>query len=72
MIRVLRKMTNWKTFGPDSVQGYWLKNLTPSKDKFVVYLQDCLDSGVVSEWLTKKRTVLIQKDKAKENISSNY
>ena len=37
-----------------------------------MYLQECLDSGVVSGWLTKGRTVLIQKDKTKENIASNY
>ena len=46
--------------------------MTPLHDKLVVYLQDCLDSGVVCDWLTKGRTVLIQKDKAKENIASNY
>ena len=26
-------------------------------------MQDCPDSGVVSDWLTKGQTVLIQKDK---------
>ena len=36
------------------------------------YLRECLDSGEVSDWLTKGRTVLAQKDKAKENIASNY
>ena len=41
-------------------------------DKLVVYLQDCLDSGVVPDWLTRGRTVLIQKNKAKGNIPSNY
>ena len=38
----------------------------------MVYLQECLDSGVVPGWLIKGRTVLIQKDKAKRNIASNY
>ena len=65
MMRVMRKMPNWKTPGPDNVQGYWLENLTPLHDRLVVYLQECLDSGVVSGWLTKGRDVLIQKDKAK-------
>ena len=54
------------------VQGYWLKNLTPLHDKLVVYLQDCLGSGKVPDWLTKGQAVLIQKDKAKGNIASNY
>ena len=34
MIRVMRKMPNWKAPGPDNVQGYWSKNLTPSHGKF--------------------------------------
>ena len=33
MIRVMRKMPNWKAPGPDNVQGYWSKNLTPSHGK---------------------------------------
>ena len=56
MMRVLKKMTNWKHPRPDIVQGYRLKNLknlTPSHEKLVMYLQDCLDSGVVPNWLTK-------------------
>ena len=72
MIRVMRKMPNWKAPGPGNVPGYWLKNLTPLYDKLIVYLQDRLDSGVVPDWLTKGRTVLIQTDKAKGNIASNY
>ena len=38
----------------------------------MVYLQNCLDSGVILEWLTKGRTVLIQKDKPNGNIASNH
>ena len=72
MMRVMRKMPNWKAPVPDNVQCCWLKNLTPLRNKLVVYLQDCLDSGVVRDWLTKGRTVLIQNDKAKGNIASNY
>ena len=32
MMRELRKMPNGKAPGPDIVQGYWLKNLTPLDD----------------------------------------
>ena len=37
-----------------------------------VFLQDYLDSWVVPDWLKKGRTVLIQKDKAKGDIATNY
>ena len=60
MMRILRKIPNWKARGPGNVQGYWLENLTPLNDKLTVYLQDCLDSLVITDWLTKGRTVLIQ------------
>ena len=59
MMRVLRKIPNWKASGPDN-------------GKLLVHLQDCLDSGVVPDWLTKGQIVLTQKDKAKGNIASNY
>ena len=48
------------------------KVITPLRDTLVAYLQDCLDSGLVFDWLTKGRTVLIPKDMAKRNIARNY
>ena len=39
MMRVMRKIPNWKAPGPDNVQGYWLKKLTPLHGKLVLYLQ---------------------------------
>ena len=71
-MRVMRKMPNWKAPGLANVQGYWLKNLIPLHDKLVVYLQDCLDPGVVPDRLTRERTLLIQNDKVKGNVASNY
>ena len=46
------------------------KNLTSLHEKLV--MQDSLDSGVIPDWLTRGRTVLIQKHKGKGNITSNY
>ena len=57
---IMRKMPNWKALGLDNVRGHWLKNLIPLHDKLVVYLQDCLNSGVPPDWLTRGRTVLIR------------
>ena len=53
IMRVMIKMPNWKAPGPENIQGYWSKSLTPLHDKLLVYLQDFLDSGVVPDWLTK-------------------
>ena len=35
-------------------------------------LKECLDSGFASSWLTRGRTLLLQKDKSKGNVSSSY
>ena len=51
LMRVLRKMSNWKTPGPDNIIGHWLENLISLHDKLLVYFQDCLDFGVVPNWL---------------------
>ena len=51
LMRVLRKMSNWKTPGPDNIIGHWLENLISLNDKLLVYFQDCLDFGVVPNWL---------------------
>ena len=49
MRRVIIKMPNWKSPGPDNVQGYWLKSLTSLHEKLVMLLQECLDSWVVPD-----------------------
>ena len=35
-------------------------------------LNECLDSGFVPSWLTRGRTSLLQTDKSKDNVASNY
>ena len=69
---IIMVIINLESPAPDNVQGYWLKNLTPLHDKLVVYLLDCLDSGVVPDCLTSRRRAFIQKNKAKEPIPINY
>ena len=53
------------------VQGFWLKNVTSMHTYLTQYLAHCLE-GDTPEWMTKGRTVLIQKDKSKGIESSNY
>ena len=35
-------------------------------------LKECLDSGFVPSWLTRGSTSLLQRDKGKGNLASNY
>ena len=64
-------MPNWKSPGPDVVQGFWLKNFSSLHERVSLLLKECLDSGFVPSWLTRRRTSLLQKDN-KGNVAGNY
>ena len=70
--KILGRMPNWKSPGPDVVQGFWLKNFSSLHGRVRLQLTECLDSGFVPSWLTRGRSSLLQKDKSKGNLASNY
>ena len=70
--KILGRMPNWKSLSLGLVQGFWLKNFSSLHERVRSQLKECLDSGFVPSWLTKERTALLQKDKSKGNIASNY
>ena len=61
-------MSNWKSLGPDLVQGFGLKNFSSLHERVRLQLKECLDSVFVPGG----RTSLSQKDKSKGNVASNY
>ena len=65
-------MPNWKSPGPDLVQGFWLKSFSSLHERVRLQLKECFNSGFVPRWLTRGRTSLLQKDKSKGNVASNY
>ena len=69
---ILGRMPNWKSPGPDLVKGFWLRNFNSLHGRVGSQLKKCLYSGFVSSWLTRGTTTLLQKDKSKGNIASNY
>ena len=70
--KILTRMPNWKSPGSDLVQGFWLKNFSSLHERVRLQLKECLDNGFVPSWLTRGRTSLLQKDKSKGNVASNY
>ena len=40
-------MSNWKSPGPNNIQGFWLKNLTKMHDKLLHNLIQCIEEGNV-------------------------
>ena len=70
--KILVRMPNWKSPGPDLLQGFWSNNFSSLHERARLQLKECLDSGFAPSWLTRGRTSLLQKDKSKGNIASNY
>ena len=69
--KILRRMPNWKSPGPDLVQGFWLKNFSSLHERVRFKLKERLDSGFLPSWFTRGRTSLLQKDKNKGNEAIN-
>ena len=70
--KVLRKMLNWEAPSLNFVQGFSLKNFKSIQERLRRNLQIYLDNGNVPIWITKGKTILIQKDKEKGKETSNY
>ena len=62
--KILGRMQNWKSPGPDLVRRFWLKNFSSLHERVRLQLKECLDSGFMPSWLTRGRTSLLQKDKS--------
>ena len=45
--KILARMPNWKSPGPDLVQEFWLKNFHSLHERVRLQLKECLDSGFV-------------------------
>ena len=70
--KILGRMPNWKSPGPDLVQGFWLKNFSSLHERVRLQLKECLHSEFVPIWLTRGGTSLLQKNTSKGNVASNY
>ena len=68
--KILGRMPNWRLPGLDLVQRS--KNFSSLYGRVKQQLKECLDNGFVPSWLSKRWTALLQKDKSKDNIASNY
>ena len=47
-------------------------NFSSLHERVRLQLKQCLDSGFVPSWFTRGRTSLLEKDKSKGNVASNY
>ena len=72
MKKILGRLPKWKSPGPDLVQGFCLNNFSSLHERVRLQPKECLDSVFVPSWLTRGRTLLLQKDKSKGSVISYY
>ena len=72
MKKILGRIQNWNSPCPELVHGFWSRIVSSFHERVRLQLNKCLDSGLVPSWLVRGRTSLLQKDKSKGNIASNY
>ena len=68
----LKKVSNRKTPGHDGIHGFWFKKFTSLQERLALEMNKCLQTAHVPEWMTKRRTTLIQKDPSKGSAPNNY
>ena len=69
----VKKIPNWKSPGPDGVQGYWLKRLTTLHARIAKQMDNIISNREdTPKWMTLGKTVVCQKDPIKENAVDNY
>ena len=70
--KTLKKISNWKTPGHDGIHGFWFKKFTSIHDRLALEMNRCLQDAQVPDWMTKGKTILIQKDPNKGTAPNNY
>ena len=68
----LKKISNWKAPGHDGIHGFWFKKFTSIHGRLALEMNRCLQDAHVPEWMTKGKTILIQKDLSKGTAPNNY
>ena len=58
----VKKIPNWKSPGPDGVQGYWLKKLTALHERIAKQMDNIISNkGDIQKRMTLGKMVLCQK-----------
>ena len=68
----VRKMPNWKSPGPDGVQGYWIKNLSNLHGNIALQLDRCLQENNVLSCIVTGKTLLCVKELEKGNAVASF
>ena len=68
-----RKIPNWKTPGPDRVEGFWIKKLTTCHQRIAEHFEKILnEEAELPDWMTCGRAAVCPKDPAEGNAADNF
>ena len=56
----------------DGIHGFLFTKFSSIRDRLALEMNGCLEGAHVSEWMTKGKTTLIQKDPSKGTTSNSY
>ena len=68
----VRKMPNWKSPGPNGVQGYWIKNLSNVHGNVALQLDRCLQENNVPSWMVTRKTLCVCERTGERKRSSKF
>ena len=60
--KLIGKMPNWKSPGPDGVQGSWIKDLSNLHNCIALQLDRCLQENNLPKWMVTGKTLLCIKE----------
>ena len=72
LMATLKKISNWKTPDLDDIHKFWFKKFTSIHDRLTTKMNKCIQKTEIPEWMTKRKTTLIQKDPYKGTAPNNY
>ena len=61
----LKNYQTVQTPGNDGIHSFWFKKFTPIQEILAQEMNRCLQRSHISEWMTKRKTMLIQKEPIK-------
>ena len=67
----LKRISTWKA-PAHWIHGFWFKKVNPIHGRLALEMNRCLQGAQVPEWMTKRKTTLIQKFPSKGTAPNHY
>ena len=69
---ILKKIANCETLGLNGFHGFCFKKFTPVHNRLATERHKYIQKSEIPEWMTKRKSTLIQKDRLKGTVPNKY